>query len=140
MPRPTNDTCAGAVLLSGTTTTTTGTTVGATDDLAVGPGEGLCLEGSQEGRDVVYRLELQAGAVVQATLQSEFDGALYLLGPGANSCTQPTQSCVAGQDQGRAGEAEVLNFTVPAAGTYFLVVDSFWNPEQGRFELGVQLQ
>lgn len=138
VPRPANDTCAGAVLLSGTNTSTSGTTVGATDDLAVGPGQGLCLEGSQEGRDVVYRLELQAGEVVQASLQSEFDGALYLLGPGSSACTQPSQACVAGQDQVRAGEVEVLDFTAATAGTYFLVVDSFWNPEQGRFQLTVE--
>ncbi|GEM_PF-2138559 len=138
VPRPSNDRCEGALRLSGARSSTVGTTIGAADDLAVGPGEGLCLEGSQLGPDVVYALELTRGARISAVLRPMFDGALYLLGPGG--CALPAMSCLAGSDAVRAGMAETLSATVAAAGTYYLVVDSFWTQEQGTFELDVQLQ
>ena len=137
MPRPANDLCADARLIP-TSTVVRATTSGAGHELAVGPGLGRCLEGDQLGTDVFYRLSLSAGQRVTLELRASHDTALYVLGPGEPSdvCARPVEACVAGSDQG-AG-AETVEFTAPAAGTYTIVVDAFWFPAQGPFELEVR--
>jgi hypothetical protein len=141
VPQPPNDLCTDAQLIS-TSTTVRGTTEGAGHELAVGPGAGRCLEGDQQGPEVYYRVELAAGQVLELELRSAHDGALYLLGPGQPSaaCLQPVEQCVTGHDDVRAGMPERASYTATRAGTYTVVVDSFWHGEQGAFELDVRLR
>jgi hypothetical protein len=141
VPQPANDLCADARLIS-TSTTVRGTTEGAGHELAVGPGAGRCLEGDQQGPEVYYQVALTAGQALELELRSVHDGALYLLGPGEPSaaCLQPVEQCVTGHDDVRAGMPERLSYTAAQAGTYTVVVDSFWHGEQGAFELDVRLR
>ncbi len=81
-----------------------------------------CLPWSLNGRDSVYRLDLQEGQMMVATLQQAglADGALALL----SACGLPA-SAVGCADAGLSGEPEVLTFIADTSGTYYLVVDSY---------------
>lgn len=76
-----------------------------------------CTGFATPGPDQVYAIALAAGQTLVATLASAGDPALYIL----SSCTNPDMSCVGGSD---TGGTELLVFTAPAAGTYFVVVDA----------------
>lgn len=93
-----------------------------------------CTGHRQVGPDVVYRVALQAGDRIRAALSPDgppYDQALYLL----SSCASPSRGCVAGSD---SGTPEVVDFTAPVAGDYFLVVDAF-RASAGRYALDVRL-
>jgi hypothetical protein len=93
-----------------------------------------CTGHRQVGPDVVYRVPLQAGDRLRAELSPDgpaYDQSLYLL----SSCASPGRSCVAGSD---AGTPEVVDFTAPATGDYFLVVDAY-RSTAGRYQLDVML-
>lgn len=81
-----------------------------------------CTGNRQQGDDIVYRVDLQAGDRIRATLAPEgastHDLSLYLL----SDCANPSRSCVAGSDR---GNPEEIDFTTPTAGDFFVVVDGF---------------
>ena len=102
---------------------------------------GACIEVEEDGPDVVYAVDLTAGARLSVRGQaSASDIALYLLGPGSPTICDATAShCVRGVEATGYGEAEVLDYTATAAGTYYLVVDSFTPMRFGDFTLDVSL-
>ncbi len=79
-----------------------------------------CTGYSNAGPDVVYEITVQAGDVLYAVLDSDFDSAIYII----NECVSPVpaSACMGGADE---GTGETLEWTAQAAGTYYLIVD-YW--------------
>lgn len=92
-----------------------------------------CTNFVETGPDQAYRLSLQAGDRVRASLTPTggWDAALYLV----TSCSSIDQSCVAGEDN---GNPEIVDYTAPSAGTYYLIVDGF-GTAAGAYSLDVTL-
>jgi len=99
-----------------------------------------CLPWSLNGSDSIYRVELEEGQVLQATmLQLEpADGAMVLL----SACGDPL-SAVACADGTFTGESEVLRYIAEVAGVYYLVVDSYvpatGGSSSGPFSLEIEV-
>ncbi len=87
------------------------------------------------GPDRVYRIQLQQGQAIHATVTSltqHFDPAIYLFA----DCERPADSCLTGSDECCASMSDSLDFTAPETATYYLVVDS-WENRGGQFTLKV---
>jgi hypothetical protein len=98
--------------------TFTGNTLAATNDYQ---DSNACTGYRSTGPDVVYRVTLQAGDRLEATLNptgQAWDASLYLV----TSCASVAQSCVAGEDN---GNPERIDYTTAAAGDFYLIVDGF---------------
>lgn len=112
------DQCTDAIEISASGQFT-GNTQTATGDYD--PGRGGCTGWPEIGRDVVYRVSMQAGDRLQATLTpvgTDWDSALYLV----RNCQDVATSCVAGQDN---GTPEQIDYTSASGGTFFLIVDGY---------------
>lgn len=112
------DTCEDAYRVPAAGGVFQGTTTGYAADVGTAVRAGSCTGWEQAGADAIYRVPLAAGQRVRATLNSAWDGSLYLV----SDCAEAASSCVAGQDN---GNPEEIDFTASTAGTYFLVVDSW---------------
>ncbi|MEO8704209.1 MAG: hypothetical protein ABI867_29420 [Kofleriaceae bacterium] len=104
-----------------TTPDTTGTTVGAVNDF-----EPTCAATSTDsGPDLVYQINLPTVATLDLDLDTDMDAVLVLTngtcGPAELVCRDP----------------ETLSATNLAAGTYFIVVDGFFDDDADAFTLGV---
>ncbi len=117
---PAHDTCDGALTLAAGPVDLVDDLTAATNDLD--PGVNGTYGRWRTGRDVVYRFEAEAGAHLDVTMTGtgDWDEELYVVGDCANSET----TCLA---IGAADDADGvhLTFAAPAAGTYWLVCDSF---------------
>src|SRR5262249_39140938 len=83
-----------------------------------------CTGFTETGPDQVYKLSLQPGDRVQATLTpsgTAWDASLYMV----TSCSNVSVSCVAGSDRAGAGSAESIDYTAVAAGDYDLIADGY---------------
>jgi hypothetical protein len=99
-----------------------------------------CTKYPQPGPDVAYSLSLAMGQQITITLTNSamYDGAVALLGPGADTiCSATITTCVAGADVTFDGQVETVTYTATAAGTYYILVDSYAVNEGGMFTLGV---
>lgn len=125
------DTCADPFVISGSGTFTGNTNL-ATNDYSQSQS---CTGYASTGPDVVYRVSLQAGDRLQASLQpsnqTTWDTAIYLV----TSCGSIATSCVAGQDN---GNPETIDYTAAAAGDFFLVVDGYGG-QGGAYALDVTI-
>ena len=126
-----NDTCAGAIDVSQGGVFTGDTTHARNDYTPLQSGFGGCTGYSAHSNDVVYRVTLQPGERVQASLDAAWDSSLYLI----TDCANASGSCVAGQDN---GNPEQIDFTSQAGGTYFLIVDGYGSA-RGPFTLTVSV-
>lgn len=93
---------------------------------------GTCIRGGV-APDVVYALTIERRAQVSVTLNSAYDGALYLLG----ACGDMRSEIACNDDDGSQARAYVQATLDP--GTYFLVVDGYGN-ESGEYEVLVEAQ
>jgi len=117
---PSNDTCAGAILLTCGSINLSGDTSTANNDYD--PGNIGCTGFSEAGRDVVYKIVAASGDSLYVNYtQTSGDAAVYLI----TDCSNPTASCVAGADNTDIGVAETINYKFVNAGTYYLILDSF---------------
>jgi hypothetical protein len=106
---------------------------------AVGPGtyEGLavrttdvipwidCLGWDSPGGEVILPLQLTAGDLVSATVQSDEDTQLYVV----SACDPTACDLDAAQDIGEAGDPETITaWAAPSTGTWYLVIDLFSGP------------
>jgi hypothetical protein len=123
------NTCADAFVIS-QSGTFTGNTLTAIDDYR---DSNACTGFRSTGPDMVYRIPLQAGDRLQATLTpaTTWDASLYLL----TSCANVAQSCVAGEDN---GNPERIDYTPAAGGDFFLIVDGF-SGAGGDYSLSVTI-
>ena len=125
------DQCSDAIEITGSSQVT-GNTQTATGDYD--PGSGGCTGWPERGRDVVYRVSMQAGDRLQATLTPvgpDWDSALYLV----RNCQDVASSCVAGQDN---GSPEQIDYTSASGGDFFLIVDGYGNAG-GPYNLDINL-
>jgi hypothetical protein len=100
-----------------------GSWVSTTAGLANDYGSGIpCVPWSLNGSDAVYRIALEMGETLIATLSQgqNSDPALMLL----SDCSS-IESAVACADSGFLGDPELLVYTAPSAGNYYVVVDSW---------------
>ena len=146
MTPPANDLCGGAIALTVDAAPTTGTNTNASNDFNAGLEVEACTGFAQVGGDVTYSVALTAGQAVTFTVTPEdgnvdLDLAIGLLGPGeATVCDADPVACGAGADAGLSGDPETFNFSAPEAGTYFIIVDSFFADGaqgQGNFTIAV---
>lgn len=139
---PVNDTCATAGLIT-IGTPVNGKTGGAAGNYNAGLEGATCTNSTQQGGDVAYQVVLTANQAITVTLSAvsaNFDPSVALLGPGlaAAVCTTATPvTCLKGADAGLDGIGETFTFTATTAGTYFLIVDTFYRNQGGSFTLNV---
>lgn len=96
------------------------------------PLSGGCASGYPEvGKDVAYRMDLQAGDHVSMTyIQYAFDTAFYII----TDCNDPAGSCVVGADDTFTGEPEVIEWDA-GTGTYWLILDAYGTGAGGAWSL-----
>ncbi len=137
---PINDTCetAGVVVIG---TPINGKTGGAIANYNLGLEGATCTNSTQAGADVAYQVVLTANQTITVTLSNvsaNFDPSVALLGPGtAAVCNASPVVCLKGADAGLDAAGETFMFTATAAGTYFLIVDTFYRNQGGTFTLTV---
>lgn len=91
---------------------------------------GSCLGGG-DAPEIVYTFTIERRAQITAVLNSDYDGALYLLG----TCGEMRSEIACNDDAPTTARSEVSGTLDP--GTYFLVVDGFGNGA-GEYELMVE--
>ncbi len=139
---PLNDKCATATPIT-IGTPVTGTTVNAANNYNAGLEGATCDGVSQAGPDVAYSVTLTANQAITVTLSgldAMYDGSIALVGPGtpATACdANPITLCVKGADAAAEGANETFQYTATTAGTYYIIVDSFYPNEAGAFTLSV---
>lgn len=94
-----------------------------------------CTGAPSTGNDIAYTVWLEAGETLRASLESDWDGQIFLV----TDCEEAEASCVAGVDEQPGGEAEVLEYQAQQAGRYFLIVDAWSRGEAGPFRLSVAI-
>ncbi len=124
-----NDTCASAIDVTAGGVFTGDTTNATNDYTPIASGLGGCTGYSANGNDVAYRVSLQAGERLQASLDAAWDASLYLV----ENCTNVSGTCVDGDD---SGNPETVDFTALSARTYFLIADGY-GTAHGPFSLSV---
>lgn len=130
-PAP-NDVCAGATPLGCGPIQLAGDTRCYTNNYTpLVTGTGGCTGFIAAGRDVVYRIEANAGDNLDVVFTSTADGSIYIV----TDCNSPTTTCVAGQDSTLSNQPEALVHTFAAAGTYYLILDSFGTNTSGTWTL-----
>ncbi|MFU8804779.1 MAG: hypothetical protein ACNA8W_13270, partial [Bradymonadaceae bacterium] len=98
------------------------------------PGSETCSPQGFGGPDALFFVDLDAGEVIDARLQSDFDGALWVM----TNCLEAAESCLASVDRFTA-QPEHLLFVAPVQGRYYLVVDSQETDPRGQFTLDVEV-
>jgi len=115
-----NDACDSAIdIFAGETVD--GDTIWAVNDYD--PGAGGCATTALPGPDAVYHLTLEQNEQLDAQVipvTAGFDPAIYIFA----GCGADPIDCLAGSDDAGAGGDETLSFLAPAAGDYYLVIDS----------------
>jgi len=116
---PSNDCFSADAIMPLTSGSYTSSSAGLSNSISSGLS---CLPWSLNGSDAMYRVELEQGQILVATMlqPSPADGAMALL----STCGEAT-SAVACADGTFEGEAEVLTYTVESTGVYYLLVDSY---------------
>lgn len=95
-------------------------------------GSNPCTGYSADGKDVAYRLDLNAGDVVDLTYtQPTFDASFYII----TDCANSAGTCVVGADDTVTGEPEVIHYVVPTTGTYWLILDTYGTNTGGVWTL-----
>jgi len=132
-PPDPNDTCAGAIAITDCTTgAISGNTQWDTDNYNPGTPGPSCTGYSAAGKDVAYVLSLNAGDVCHFDyLQPSADASFYIV----TDCSNVSASCVIGADQTVTGQDEIIDWTVPTTGTYYLILDSYTSAYGGPWSL-----
>src|SRR5262245_54683845 len=136
-PPPPDDVCAGAGPLPCGVISLSGSTEVYTNNYSPFPsGLGGCTGFTALGRDRVFKIEAAANDMLSLVYTSSADASIYLI----TNCADPVTSCVAGADATLSGEPELLNYQFPAAGTYYLILDSFGTSTFGQYTLEGSLE
>lgn len=126
-----NDNCNGAIDVTAGGTFTGDTSNAQPDYTPIPSGFGGCTGYTALGNDVVYRVVLNPGERLQASLTATWDASLYMI----TDCGNPAGTCVAGQDN---GNPETIDFTATTLGGFFLVVDGY-GTARGAYSLNVSI-
>lgn len=131
------DTCAQALDLTTAAmaaggTTVTGDTTGYANNVEPAT---ACTGYGNDGPDAIYQVTVPAGRIITASMTTSWDGAVEIVQPCA---MVPT--CLDGTDSATGAGTEIATFTTTAAGTYFIVVDSYLPSVYGAYSLNVRVQ
>jgi len=119
---PINDTCAGAIVIPCGSFNLAGDTDTATNDYTFPADTSSCTGFIEDGRDVVYRMNIVAGDSIWVDASSpSSDMSIYII----TNCADPTASCVVGEDSTDVGGKETLRYKFTSSGTYYMIIDSF---------------
>jgi hypothetical protein len=124
------DVCAGSPKLECGPINESGNTGCATSNYTL-PASNPCTGFTAAGRDVVYTLNVPAGASINLTYTSTADASFYII----TDCANPSGTCVVGADATLTGQPEVINYVFGVAGTYYLILDSFGTNTSGGWTL-----
>ncbi|HTL35910.1 MAG TPA: hypothetical protein VL326_22425 [Kofleriaceae bacterium] len=94
----------------------------------------MCSASVMNGKDAVYRIDVQAGAHILVSVSGFTSVAAYVLAP--CSAAPATPSCI-GSNAALAGNP--INVTASFAGQYFIVVDSANAGSSGTYTLTVDV-
>lgn len=79
-----------------------------------------CTGYSADGKDVVYKVDMNAGDSATMTyVQPNGDASLYVVTDCVNL------NCIDGADAGVTGDPETVSFTAASAGTYYFILDTY---------------
>ena len=132
---PQGDICVDALPLTVTNgvATATGSTSSFTNVHSVGPG--CTSTPSTNGADAVYSIELQAGDIVNASVDATFDSVLWA----SSGCTASSEALPGCLDSSDSGNPEEIFFAAPAAGTYYISVAAWSSTGSGTYDLTVNV-
>jgi len=136
---PPGDDCAsaGVIPVASLPVSLAGDTTGMTDDYATGGGDCPGMGNNEGGgsADVVYEITPAAGGVYTFTYTpTGYDGSIYIV----TDCADIGNTCVEGSEDGDApGDLEVLDASLTAGTTYYVIVDGGYNGQEGTYTLGV---
>jgi hypothetical protein len=137
VPPPENDTCAGALPIDRCITgTLDGDLTNANNnyDPGVDTPPASCTGYAAAGKDVTYLLALVAGDQVHLVYTGNaYDASCYIV----TDCDNVNDSCVVGVDAGY--NVETIDWTCPAGGTYFLILDAYGTNTGTTFSLAHEI-
>ena len=128
-PPPANDNCTTPTPLACGAFSVAGTTEFGTNDYFFPTAGASCFNSIAGGRDVVYRLDVDAGDSLWVNYNSSSDAAIYVLA----DCSDPSNTCVTGADVTGTGQTEQLRYRFTFGGIYYLVLDSKATNSFGTF-------
>jgi hypothetical protein len=143
---PMNDTCQTAQPITlPLAAPINGTTAAAHKNYNAGLEGTTCTGVAQRGSDVAYSIALTANQQITVTLSNvgaNFDAGIALVGPdsgtpGSVCDANPITTCVKGADENLEGMNETFTYTATTAGTYFIIVDSYYTDQAGTYTLNV---
>jgi hypothetical protein len=112
-----NDICTNATVLASTFNIQDMTCYAANDLDPFTPPPGSCVGNELSGPDVFYKIIASVGDSVVASVTSQWNAGLYLV----DDCADPL--CLVGAYPEDGRPAASINYMLPGAGTYHLVVD-----------------
>ena len=129
------DTCAQPYGVPSSGGRFTGTTTGYGADYGIDRRAGSCTGWEQTGADAVYRISLNPGQRLSASVEAAWDTSLYLI----TDCARSATTCLTGEDN---GDPETLTYSNQTAGprTYYLIVDGYRSTASGNYTLEIQIQ
>jgi hypothetical protein len=87
-----------------------------------------CTGYSANGKDAVYKMDLQTGdQVVFSYVQPAWDASLYAVTDCENL------DCVDGADAGVTGDPETIQFTAASTGTFYIILDAYGTDTGGEW-------
>lgn len=128
---PPNDQCSGAITIPCGNISLSGSTFTAKNDYDFPDTTLSCTTYSAGGKDVVYKLNANAGDSLWVNYQSSADASIYIV----TDCAHVTDSCKVGADENHQGEMEQLRYRFPRTTTYYLILDSYGLDTAGNWTL-----
>jgi hypothetical protein len=139
VPPPPNDRCEGAIPIERCTAgSLNGDLTYATNDYdpGVGTPPPSCTGFTAAGKDVVYVLNLMGGDVCHFDyVKPTTDASFYLV----TDCANVNDSCLIGADDTVTGGHEIIDWTAPSAGTYYLILDGYGTNTGGTWTLTYEI-
>ena len=133
-PLGNGDTCGTANDISGQTSFTfSGDLTGLANDIEPSPS---CTGFDNDGPDAIFIVTAGAGKTITASITTSWDSSIEIL----SMCAKQT-GCVAGSDSAIGSpQTETTSYTTTAAGTYYVVVDSWDVGAYGPYALTITIQ
>jgi len=119
-PPPSNDRCETPLSIGCGSFSFSGSTEFANNDYQYASTGVSCFGSKADGKDVVYRVVVDAGDSLWVNYTSTADGAIYLV----SDCSDVVGTCITGRDVAVAGQQEQLRYRFSFGGTYYLILDS----------------
>jgi hypothetical protein len=121
-PPPPNDQCSGALPIERCTAGgLQGDSFLATNNYDPSIPGPSCTGYSASGKDVTYVMNLNQGDIVHLDYVLPADASFYIV----TDCANVSGTCLIGADDTVTGEHEIIDWTAPYAGTFYVILDSW---------------